>query len=307
MSKVQGLLLRNKDVVQRIPLASAAATRYLLSRNPLSLQDLQYETRFSNSYALISEKNSEYFQRVMRRMLSYIGAGPIGPNKYWEYPWIAANLRLERDMTVLDAGCGTSALQYLLSHAGAKIYGIDPEENVGWHGIDRRLAQRFGCEIEYRREGIEKISYGDNMFDRVVCASVIEHCRAQPVENENTAPQTEADRALHRQMMAEMIRVLKPGGILVLTTDLNIPRSNSVLEANVNVPNLISAPGTEMVGNKSPEQFYGEEDFSVEQVIANGDIDISNYQDFLQTSLGITLKKNQLNNSWGSRQAESSG
>lgn len=291
MSKVQSLLLRNKDVVQRIPLASAAATRYLLSRSLLTVEDLKHETKFSNSYALISEKHSEYFQKVMRQMLSYIGAGPIGPNKYWEYPWITANLRLEKDMAVLDAGCGTSALQYLLSHAGAKVYGIDPEENVGWHGIDRRLAERFGCEIEYRREGIEKISYGDNMFDRVVCASVIEHCRAAPVENENTAPQTEDDRALHRQMTSEMIRVLKPGGILVLTTDLNIPRSNSRLEANVNVQNLISAPGAEMVGGRCPEKFYGEEGFSVERVIANGDIDISNYQDFLQTSLGITLRK----------------
>lgn len=291
MSRVQGLLLRNKDVVQRIPLASAAATRYLLSRNPLGVEDLKHETKFSNSYALISEKNSDYFQKVMRRMLSYIGAGPIGPNKYWEYPWIAANLRLEEGMSVLDAGCGTSALQYLLAHAGVKMYGIDPYENVGWHGIDRKLAERFGCEIEYRREGIEKISYGDHMFDRVVCVSVIEHCRAGRVENENTTPQTEADRALHRQMMLEMIRVLKPGGILVLTTDLNIPRSNSVLEANVNVQNLVSAPGAELVGNTSPEPFYGEEGFSVEQVIANGDIDISNYQDFLQTSLGITLRK----------------
>lgn len=288
-SKIQKLLLQNRGVVEK--LAPGMATAYLVAKNPLMLADLRYQTTYSNSYALISEKKSEYFRKVMGRMQAYVGAGPIGPNKYWEYPWITANLRLENEMSLLDAGCGTSALQYVLAHAGVKVHGIDPNEEVGWHGIDRALAKRFGCDIEYRREGIEKISYPDNHFDRVMCASVIEHCRATRVENEAITPQTEADRALQRQMMSEMVRVLKPGGILVLTTDLNIPRSNSLLEANVNVKNLLSVEGVEMLGSKCPEPFYGEDGFSVEKIIANGDIDISNYQDALQTSLGIVLRK----------------
>lgn len=289
-SKLQKLLLQNRGLVER--LAPGVATQYLLARTRVSLQDLHFKTKYSNSYALISEKNSERFQNVMRAMKSYIGAGPIGPNKYWEYPWIMANACLEEGMKVLDAGCGTAALQYVLAHTGMKMHGIDPNENVGWHGIDRSLAKRFGCEIKYRREGIENISYGDNTFDRVICASVIEHCRAAHVENEAMTPQAEADKVLQRKMMSEMIRVLKPGGILVLTTDLNIPRSNSLLEANVNVQNLITTPGVEMEGSRCSEKFYGEEGFSVEKVIASGDIDISNYQDALQTSLGITLRKN---------------
>lgn len=289
MDILRKLILQNRGLVEL--LAPGVATRYLLSRNRIGRKDLQFETRYENSYALISEKTLENFQRVMRAMMSYLGAGPIGPNKYWEYPWIMANLRLEEGMKVLDAGCGTAALQYVLSHAGVKMHGIDPNEDVGWHGIDRSLAQRFGCDIEYRREGIENISYSDNTFDRVVCASVIEHCRARSVEHEAMTPQTEEDRALQRRMMEEMVRVLKPGGVLVLTTDLNIPRSNSLLEANVNVQNLISTPGVETVGSRCPEKFYGEEGFSVEAVIKNGDIDISNYQDALQTSLGITLRK----------------
>lgn len=289
MSAIQKLLWQNRGVVEA--LAPGIATQYLLSRNKVSLEDLQFETKYANSYALISEKNLESFKKIMRAMKSYFGAGPIGPNKSWEYPWIMANARLGKGMKVLDAGCGTAALQYVLAHAGVTMHGIDPNENVGWHGIDRSLARRFGVEIEYRREGIEKISYGDNTFDRVICASVIEHCRAQHVENEVMTPQTEADRARQRQMMLEMIRVLKPGGILVLTTDLNIPRSHSLLEANVNVQNLISTYEVEMVGSRCPEKFYGEEGFSVEKVIANGDIDISNYQDALQTSLGVTLRK----------------
>lgn len=288
---IEKMLQRNRGTVEALPWAAGMATSYLVARHPVTVRDLQHETTYANSYALISEKKTDYFQRMMRQMRSYIGAGPIGPNKYWEYPWIMANVRAEEGMSVLDAGCGTAALQYVLAQAGVKMHGIDPNENVGWHGIDRALAKRFGLDIEYRREGIEKISYADNTFDRVVCASVIEHCRATPVSNEGMTPQTEADQALQRQMMSEMIRVLKPGGLLVVTTDLNIPRSNLVIESNVNVKNLLSVPGAEMVGTRCAERFYGEEGFSVERVIANGDIDISNYQDSLQTSLGITLRK----------------
>ncbi|MEX2055139.1 MAG: class I SAM-dependent methyltransferase [Candidatus Andersenbacteria bacterium] len=289
MPWLEKIVQQNRGMVESV--APRLATQYLLRQHRLSVLDLQFQTIYANSYALISEKNSTYFQKVMRAMKSYIGAGPIGPNKYWEYPWIMANLKLDTDMSVLDAGCGTAALQYVLAHAGVRMHGIDPHENVGWHGIDRTLAARFGCSIEYRREGIENISYADNTFDRVVCASVIEHCRATPVKNEAVTPQTDADRALQRRMMEEMVRVLKPGGLLVLTTDLNIPRSNSLLQSNVNVQNLLGTPGVKMVGERCAERFYGEEGFSLEAVVAQGDIDISNYQDALQTSLGITLQK----------------
>ena len=46
-------------------------------------------------------------------------------------------------------------------------------------GIDRRLAKKYGLNIEYRVEGMERISYDDGTFDRVVSASVLEHCRAK--------------------------------------------------------------------------------------------------------------------------------
>ena len=291
MSKIDTLLLQNKNVLQRIPMFSSLASKFLLSRSPLQISDLQFETKYSNSYALLSEKNSWRFTKIMQRLERYIGTGPIGPNKYWEYPWVLANLRLKKGMSVLDAGCGKSPLQFLLSDVSCRVVGIDPFENVEWHGINRRLAKRFGCSIEYRRESIESTSYADNTFDRVCCVSVIEHCRVEEDRNEKMIPQTEEDRNLQRRMMNEMIRVLKPGGLLAITVDFNIPRDNCVLESNVNVANLISIDGAEIYGEGRSDLFPGEKGFNFNQLISNSDIDIANYCDTLKTSIGFVLRK----------------
>ena len=103
--------------------------------------------------------------------------------------------------------------------------------------------------------------------------------------------QSEGDRELQRRMMNEMIRVLKPGGLLVVTVDFNIPRDNCLLESNVNVANLISMDKAEIYGKRCPDSFPGEEDFNFHRLISNSDIDITNYYDTLQTSIGFTLKK----------------
>jgi len=229
----------------------------------------------------------------MRRLEGYLGTGPVGPNKYWEYPWVLANLKLEKDMSVLDAGCGKSPLQFLLCDVGCKVFGIDPFENVKWHGIDRTLAKRFRCQIEYRKESIESISYADNSFDRVCCVSVVEHCRANELKNEKMIPQTEEDRALQRRMMDEMVRVLKPGGMLVVTVDFNIPRDNCLLESNVDVANLMSVDKAESYGKRCAELFPGEKGFVFHRLVSNSDIDIENYLDTLQTSIGFVLQKNK--------------
>lgn len=284
-------LLENRKILKRLPVVGPLAGRYLLSRTALSLEDSRPPVRYANSYLLVSELRSEPFQRVMRHMESYVGAGGFGPQKYWEYPWLLGNLQLEPGMRVLDAGCGTAPMQYAMARLGCDVAGVDPNEGVEWHGIDRGLARRFGCRIEYRVASIEKIDFPDNTFDRVSCASVIEHCRVVPLADGRMVPLTDDDRALHRRMMAELVRVLKPGGLLVLTTDYYVPRDNCLAESNVDIANLFAVDGADREGDRCPEPFPGEEGFSVEALIRNGDIALDTYAGILQTSVGITLRK----------------
>ncbi len=291
VSTFDRFLLHNRDTLRRIRGVGRFAARYLLSHTLLTETEARPATRFNNSYLLVSELMSPAFQRVMHFMESFVGAGHFGPQKYWEYPWILGNLGLKPGMKVLDAGCGTAPMQYAMAKLGCDVCGIDPFENVRWHGINRRVAERFNCKIEYRVESMEHISYPDNTFDRVSCASVIEHCRVAPVDNERMSPLTPDDLALQRRMMDQMIRVLKPGGLLVLTTDYNLPRDNCLAESNVNIANLLAVEGAEMYGTRCDEPFPGEEGFTVEALIRNGDIALDTYMGTLQTSIGLTLRK----------------
>ena len=291
MSNLSRAILLNKKVLERTPVVRDVASRLLLGVRPVVPADVPAKTSFANSYSLISEKNSQPFRKIMDHMDCYIGAGFYGPNKHWEYPWVLSNLELSPGLKVLDAGCGTSPPQYVIAGLGCKTHGIDPNEGVEWHGINRSLAKRFGREIEYRVEGLAKISYPDNHFDRVCCISVIEHCRVKPYDNPLTTVLTDDDRALHRTMMSELIRVTKPGGLLVLTTDYYFPRSNCLATCNVDIANLMAVDGVTVHGNRCDERFPGEDGFSPSQLIDNGDIDIANHGDILQTSIGLTFRK----------------
>lgn len=281
----------NNKVLKNIPLFRKFIFFYLKSKNPLTIEDLKFQTKYSNSYALISEKNSKIFKKINDRLDCYFRGGAIGPNKRWEYPWVLTNLRLRRGLKILDVGCGQSPIQFLLSDLGLNVFGIDPNENTEWHGINRKLANFYGCSIKYQTDRAEKIQFPDNTFDRVCCVSVIEHIRSKEIKNPEKRELTKDDLDLQRRIMNEIIRVLKPGGICVITVDFFIPRDNLLLKSNVNVKNLMDIRNTEIVGNSIKTPFFGEKDFKLNKLIRNSDIDIVNYCDILQTSIGFTLRK----------------
>jgi cyclopropane fatty-acyl-phospholipid synthase-like methyltransferase len=289
---VKGLLARALPAVflnalRRIRLSLALRGPYV--RLPFSLKDLPAPD-FQSAYADRVQKESPEFKRVMTKLLSYVGAGPVGPNKHWEYPFVLRNLDLEPGLRILDAGCGRAPLQYLLAELGMEVHGIDPFENVGWHGIDRRLAVKYGLSIGYRVEGMERIGYPDGFFDRVISVSVLEHVRARPVRDELKTPQSAEDRALQARMIGEMARVLKKGGLLVITLDIMFPDGRTRAECNIDVRNLIDSSGLTLLG-EVPEGFYGTPYFEVQSVQRKKDLDIQDYTGVRGTSLGLIFRK----------------
>ena len=292
--KIANFILRNRNIFERTGISRRLAARFLIKHAPVSLSDIETKTRFNNSYALRSEKDSPLFTRVMRRLESYIGAGPFGYKKYWEYPWALINMELKAGMAVLDAGCGRSPVQYLMADLGVDVTGVDLFEDVAWHGIDRQLAKICKRTIEYRRESLDTLSFADNTFDRVCCLSVLEHCRIRAEVNDKIIPQSSEDKALQRKIISELIRVLKPGGLLVVTVDFNIPRNNCLLESNIDVRNLYESADAQIVGIRCPESFPGEPGFDRNAVIDNGDIYLEDYLGTLQTAIGLVLRKKAL-------------
>ena len=126
---------------------------------------------------------------------------------------------------------------------------MDSYNNTSWHGINQKLSKRYGCKINYRIENAETLSYKDNYFDRVYSISVLEHCRAIDLTKPNEVPLSKEDLQLQRSIVKEMVRVLKPGGLCVITVDFYIPRGKFLLESNVNIKNILNIDGIDVIGS----------------------------------------------------------
>jgi SAM-dependent methyltransferase len=91
---------------------------------------------------------------------------------------------------LLDAPCGAGALTRSLAAAGCEVLGVDMED-----GAADSLAERFS------QADLEKpLPFGDASFDAVLSVEGIER-----LEN-------------HFGFLRELRRILRPGGVLVLTT-----------------------------------------------------------------------------------------
>lgn len=101
-------------------------------------------------------------------------------------------------LRVLDVGCGGGLLAEELARLGCIVSGVDPAP--GSIATAQRHAATSGLTIAYRVGQGEALPYPAASFDLVTCVDVLEHV---------------ADVGL---VLAEIARVLRPGGILVYDT-----------------------------------------------------------------------------------------
>ena len=109
--------------------------------------------------------------------------------------------RIQPGETVLDVGCGTGTLVMEVARRvgrGGRVAGIDP----GHQQIVRARAKaaRRNVSIEFQVGIIEQLTFPDQTFDVVFSTLMMHHLPAP----------------LKRQGLAEIARVLKPGGRLVI-------------------------------------------------------------------------------------------
>lgn len=188
-------------------------------------RDEEYHLPF---YRYIARRTTQIYELTGRHKLdpedtNY--ADGIYWSRQWEYPWAVEQAEPTRGMTVLDVGCGLSPLLIYLGQIGCKAYGSDP----GYEGRDGLWGQAedFGAPhvVEIRKEPMAKLSWENNYFDRVFCISVLEHI--------------EVSKEIE-QGIAEMYRVLKPNGKLIITMD----------ELGVTIRRALLAIGVFTAGNK---------------------------------------------------------
>ncbi len=113
-----------------------------------------------------------------------------------------ANLaRLQPGEQVLDVGCGTGTLAMEVAHhvgRAGRIIGIDP--GIQQIARARAKAARRNLPVEFQIGVIEQLPFPDQTFDVVLSTLMMHHLPAP----------------LKRQGLAEIARVLKPEGRLVI-------------------------------------------------------------------------------------------
>jgi ADP-heptose:LPS heptosyltransferase/SAM-dependent methyltransferase len=146
----------------------------------------------------------------------------IHASKQWEYPFVIDKITAytqqkdKKSLKVADVGGGAGLLAPYLTLLGydTTVYDInyifahdnyDPERT---EKLRLRYAESIGLKMEYG--SMFNIPAEDETFDIVTCVSVVEH-----VPEKSYA-------------FKEMLRVLKSGGILIVTYDLVASRNNNV-------------------------------------------------------------------------------
>jgi 2-polyprenyl-3-methyl-5-hydroxy-6-metoxy-1,4-benzoquinol methylase len=122
--------------------------------------------------------------------------------------------------TLLDAGCGDGRFLAAIArsvNAPARLVGSDISERILETAAE--TVRREGVEPELVRANLEHLPFDDASFDRVLSFQVIEHL-LDPAAG-----------------VRELVRVLKPNGWLILSTD----------NAKSTVSRLLNAPRTAVV------------------------------------------------------------
>jgi 2-polyprenyl-6-hydroxyphenyl methylase/3-demethylubiquinone-9 3-methyltransferase len=110
-----------------------------------------------------------------------------------------------RNLTILDVGCGGGLLTEPLARMGAEVTGLDAsKESIA---IARTHVKETGLAIDYRTGSVEDLACGKTRYDIITALEIVEHV---------------ADLDAFIKPIA---RLLKPGGLLIMSTLNRTPKS----------------------------------------------------------------------------------
>lgn len=147
---------------------------------------------------------SKVFTKYQTRGSSYHWA-QIQPNIFSfnayvsaRYQQIVGLIPRKKNQKILDVGCGDGALLGLISRkTNASLYGVDSNQASLNYAATKVKAKFVFSQAE-------KLLFKDKFFDLVIAAEMIEHLLYPEI------------------ILAEIKRVLKPGGKLILTTPVKL-------------------------------------------------------------------------------------
>jgi predicted SAM-dependent methyltransferase len=156
---------------------------------------------------------------------------------------------------------------------------------MGWPINDSTFAtlnRAFGTSVKLRKQFLQEVGFDANSVDRIFCISTIEHI-----------PEPEV-----RPLAMEMGRILRPGGLAILTVDLFYdlaPFTSRVFNhhgCNIDVKNFVEMTGLELhVGERS--QLCGYPEFDPGAILAQAQ-DCVQGDVALNTAQALVLRKREV-------------
>jgi len=162
------------------------------------------------SLASLSDLSSKSYQDFMKTMNCFAQRWGLRQftnwSKIWEYPWLWFNglSRVDwKESSLLDIGSELSPMPWFLASLGAHV--MLTETDPQWVPQWERICDETGFSVKWHIVSRERLPCEEESFDTVTSFSTIEHQR-----DKETA-------------VGEMVRVLKPGGLLAISFDISEP------------------------------------------------------------------------------------
>ncbi len=184
----------------------------------------------------------------------------------FEYPWACNILQAKERMDILEIGGGISGLQFVLDRIGCRVTNVDPGKAArgkGWPVTTDTIAtlnKQFGTQIELKNCCIEDAGIKDESHDRALSISTIEHLPDDDIQS----------------VLRHVRRVLKPGGLFVITLDLFLDvepfatATSNPYGKNVSAKWLVEQSGLTLV-HGNPAELNGFPEFDPIEVHKNRD------------------------------------
>ena len=133
-------------------------------------------------------------------------------SRRWEYPFVtqrviqfAQQQNSDAAFRVLDAGSGVTFFPYYLRKEIPRAEITCFDSNNTYHPMFAAVNDTMGeSKVKFVEGLLQKLPFENDSFDAVCCISVLEHT------------------GNYNEILDEFARVLRPGGLLVLTFDLSL-------------------------------------------------------------------------------------
>jgi len=158
-------------------------------------------------------------------------------SRIYEYPFCFHHLRqsLPVGSKVLDAGAGVTFFPFLLE----KDYQVTCVDRDDYEQVYRVINAGAGTRVQFLQTDLHNIPLPSETFDAIYCISVLEHTHDYPA------------------ILSEFHRLLKPGGVLVVTFDVSLDGNRDGIEPNKAV-GILQAIQAWCDSEYSPDQFINE-------------------------------------------------